>query len=247
MSRLSSFSPDANVAVIGASGGIGRAFCELLAADPSVGTIYEFSRTNGLPRNGKQLWHPIDVEDESAIEYAAESIGDVPLDMVLVLTGVLHRGERLKPERRLRELDPDNIEKVFSINTVGPTMVAKHFLPKVRRTGKTVFAALSARVGSISDNRLGGWASYRASKAALNQFIRTIAIEHKRQRPESIVVSLHPGTVRTPLSEPFTSRTPMDKLFSPEQSASYLLSVIDGLTPEQTGGFFAWDGSEIGY
>jgi NAD(P)-dependent dehydrogenase (short-subunit alcohol dehydrogenase family) len=126
-------------------------------------------------------------------------------------------------------------------------MVAKHFLPRLRTGHKTVFAALSARVGSISDNRLGGWASYRASKAALNMLLKTLALEHSRRWPDSVIVGLHPGTVDTALSKPFSSRVPAERLFEPSQSARYLLGVIDDLTPTATGGFFAWDGTPIDY
>ena len=119
---------------------------------------------------------------------------------------------------------------VLAINTVGPAIVAKHFLPRMRRKGKSVFAVLSARVGSIGDNRLGGWTSYRASKAALNMVIRTLAIEHARRFPESILAALHPGTVDTPLSEPFQRNVPEGKLFSSDLAAQQLLQVIDGLS-----------------
>ena len=247
MTRLSSFRENANIAVVGASGGIGRAFTAALAADARVDTVFAFSRTGIRFDERNVVWHPLDIEDESSVEFAANAIGDVEFDLVLVPTGILHRGEGLKPERRLEELSPANMSTVFAVNTIGPAMVAKHFLPRLRGGVKTVFAALSARVGSIGDNRLGGWASYRASKAALNQLIRTFAIEQARRRPQSIVVSLHPGTVDTGLSRPFTGRTPADRLFSPEQSADYLLRVVDDLDTDDSGGFFAWDGSRIEY
>lgn len=247
MTALASFGGAANVAIIGASGGIGAAFCRRLAADPGVDTVYALSRSEPGFDHERIVWQPIDIEDEASIEYAATAIGEVPFDLVLVTSGILHRGADTQPERRLSELTPENLNTLFAVNTIGPAMVAKHFLPKLRSRSKTVFAALSARVGSISDNRLGGWASYRASKAALNQLLRTIAIEQTRRRPQSIVVSLHPGTVDTPLSQPFTQRTPSEKLFTPDQSAGYLLNVIDGLTAEDSGGFFAWDGARIEY
>ena len=246
-SRLTTFTAAANVAVIGASGGIGRAMCELLAADPAVGQVFAFSRRAAGFDDTDVVAGPVDVEDEDSIARAADSVGGTPLDLVLVLTGILHDGDAIQPERRLGELDPRAMSKVFAVNTIGPAIVAKHFLPKLRRRGKTVFGALSARVGSIGDNRLGGWPSYRASKAALNQVIRTLSIEQARKRPESILVALHPGTVDTPLSAPFTSRTPDDRIFTAEQSASYLLSVVDGLDADDSGGFFAWDGSSIEY
>jgi NAD(P)-dependent dehydrogenase (short-subunit alcohol dehydrogenase family) len=136
---------------------------------------------------------------------------------------------------------------MFAINTIGPALVAKHFLPKLRRKQKTVFATLSARVGSINDNRLGGWASYRMSKAALNMLVRTIAIEQARSAPETVVVALHPGTVDTQLSKPFTKRVDASQLFSPECSAKQLLQVIDRLQAENSGGFYAYDHARIEY
>ncbi|MDX1518040.1 MAG: SDR family NAD(P)-dependent oxidoreductase [Woeseiaceae bacterium] len=246
MTRLSSFTEPLTVAVIGASGGIGRAMCQLLDDDARVRAVYAFSRRE-VDATGKVQWYPMDIEDESSISYATDAIGDVQFDLVLVLTGILHSGDRLRPERQLKELSADSMARVFAINTTGPALVAKHLLPRLTKGRKTVFAALSARVGSIGDNRLGGWVSYRASKAALNQVLRTLSIEHARRWPDSVVVALHPGTVDTPLSKPFTGNTPDDKLFTPERAAGYLLDVIDGLTKEDTGGFFAWDGSRIDY
>lgn len=246
MTRLSSFGDGLNIAVVGASGGIGSALCALLRADPKVSCVYAFSRRE-IEARDKFQWYPLDITDESSIEFAMGAIGDVRFDIVLVVTGILHDRERLKPERRLEEITTDGMARSFAINTIGPALVAKHLLPRLVRGRKSVFAALSARVGSIDDNRLGGWVSYRASKAALNQVLRTLSIEHARRWPDSAVVALHPGTVDTALSKPFTGRTPSDKLFSPEQSAGYLIDVIDGLTSDDSGGFFAWDGAEIRY
>jgi NAD(P)-dependent dehydrogenase (short-subunit alcohol dehydrogenase family) len=134
---------------------------------------------------------------------------------------------------------------VFSVNTIGPALVAKHFVPLLAQRERCVFAALSARVGSIGDNRLGGWYAYRASKSALNQILRTLAIEVARSRPEAIVVGLHPGTVASGLSRPFRPDSTADGVFSPEESAAHLLRVLDGLKADDTGGVFAWDGSLI--
>lgn len=244
MTKLSSFADSLSVAVVGASGGIGRAMCRQLNDDARVDAIYAFSRQE-IDAAGKIQWFPMDIADESSIEYAMDAIGDVRFDLVLVLTGILHSGDQLRPERRLEEVSAGSMARVFAINTIGPALVAKHLLPRLTKGRKTVFAALSARVGSIADNRLGGWVSYRASKAALNQVLRTLSIEHARRWPDSAVVALHPGTVDTPLSRPFTGNTPDDKLFTPERSADYLLDVINGLTKDDTGGFFAWDGSRI--
>lgn len=244
MTKLSSFADSLSVAVVGASGGIGRAMCRQLNDDARVDAIYAFSRQE-IDAAGKIQWFPMDIADESSIEYAMDAIGDVRFDLVLVLTGILHSGDQLRPERRLEEVSAGSMARVFAINTIGPALVAKHLLPRLTKGRKTVFAALSARVGSIADNRLGGWVSYRASKAALNQVLRTLSIEHARRWPDSVVVALHPGTVDTPLSRPFTGNTPDDKLFTPERSADHLLDVINGLTKDDTGGFFAWDGSRI--
>ena len=244
MTYLNSLQP-ANVAVIGATGGIGAAFCRVLAKDDRVMTLHVLSRraNEGVP--GVHV--PIDITDEHSIDNAARLCAQrAPLDLVIVATGVLHRGG-LQPEKSMKELDPADMLDVFRINAVGPTLVAKHFLPRLSRGRKSVFAALSARVGSIADNRLGGWLSYRASKAALNMSLKTLSIEHARRWPESIVVALHPGTVDTALSQPFSRRVPSDKLFTAERAAKQLLGVIDGLEPEASGGFFAWDGQRIDY
>jgi NAD(P)-dependent dehydrogenase (short-subunit alcohol dehydrogenase family) len=147
----------------------------------------------------------------------------------------------------MREIDPQAMAEVLAVNSIGPALVAKHFLPKLSKNHKTVFAAVSARVGSISDNRLGGWASYRMSKAALNMLLKTASIEHARTRPESVVVALHPGTVATDLSQPFTRRVEPEKLFSPAYSAGQLLQVIDSVGPDDTGDFFAYDKSRVAF
>jgi len=163
---------------------------------------------------------------------------------VIVATGLLHQGER-GPERATKELDGAWLAAMFAVNAIGPALIAKHFLPLMPRSGRTVFAALSARVGSISDNRLGGWHGYRASKAALNQLIRTIAIEERRRNPSAIVVALHPGTVDTALSKPFQGNVAPGHLFDTGRAAAQLLDLIDGLRAADSGKLFAWDGAEI--
>ena len=247
MSALNSFKTDLNVAVVGASGGIGAEFTRLLADDARVANVYALSRSPINLRNDKIVAIPADISDEGSVADAAWAASQQPLDLVIVATGMLHRGEAVQPEKAMKDIDADSMTEVFRINAVGPALVAKHFLPKFRRTGKTVFAALSARVGSIGDNRLGGWVSYRASKSALNMILKTQSIEHARRFPDSVVAGLHPGTVDTRLSAPFQRRVPEGKLFSPAQSAGYLLAVIDSLTPADTGGFFAWDGTPVEY
>jgi len=247
-SLLNSFPDGARVALLGASGGIGQAMLGLLAADPRVAHVYAFSRNPESAKVPGVTFVRIDLEDEASIEAAAESAaGDDALDLVLVTSGVLWSGDDLRPEKAMKELRADALAKLFAVNAIGPAMVAKYFLPKLRKGSKTLFAALSARVGSIGDNRLGGWFSYRASKAALNMLLKTLSIEHARQWPESVVAGLHPGTVDTGLSKPYTSRTPSKQLFTADTSATHLLRVIDGLSPEDTGGVFAWDGKRIDY
>lgn len=248
MTLLESFHAKSNVAVIGASGGIGTAALRLLSADERVARIYAFSRNSGIEAFPKVSAGQIDFDDEASIaEAAAAASREDPLDLVFVASGILWEGDDVRPEKAMREISMDGLARLFAVNAAGPALVAKHFLPKLRKGSKTMFAALSARVGSIGDNRLGGWYSYRASKAALNMLLRGLAIEHARLRPESVVAGLHPGTVDTGLSAPYTSRTPEDKLFSPEQSARYLIGVMDQLGPEDTGQTFAWDGSRIDF
>jgi NAD(P)-dependent dehydrogenase (short-subunit alcohol dehydrogenase family) len=248
MALMSSLHPESNVAVIGASGGIGRAFVELLADDIGVRQVHAMCRVPGEWQESKVVSHRLDLMDEESIEAAAAAaICEAPLDLVIVATGILHRGERIRPEKAMREIDPESLAEVMAVNAIGPSLAAKHFLPRLRRRHKAVFAALSARVGSISDNRLGGWTAYRMSKAALNMLVRTTAIEQARTARDSVVVALHPGTVSTELSQPFTGRVPESKLFTPQIAATRLLGVLDGLVPDQTGGFFAYDGATINY
>jgi len=217
--------------VIGASGGIGAALAEALAEEGA--TVHGFARSFTGSRH-------LDLEDEASIAAAAATVGTP--DLVFVATGLLHDGDR-GPEKALRDLDPAWLARNFAINAIGPAIVAKHFLPVMPKAGRSIFAALSARVGSISDNRLGGWHGYRASKAALNQLVRTLAIEDKRRNSSGIVIALHPGTVATALSQPF--RSGGRDLLQPDRAAVQLLDLIDGLKAPDSGKLFAWDGAEI--
>lgn len=245
MTHISSFGATANVAVIGASGGIGSALCDSLASCESVATVHALARKPVSRSSAKVRATTIDIQNETSVEQAAARVAsDGKLDLVIVATGVLHRGT-LQPEKSMSQIDANSLAEVHNTNTIGPILVAKHFLPLLAKDRRSVFAVLSARVGSISDNRLGGWISYRASKAALNMALKTLSIEHARRWPQSIVAALHPGTVDTGLSQPFSSRVPDKQLFTPDHAAGRLLSVVDQLRPEDTGGFFAWDGSPI--
>ena len=242
---LEHLADDANVVVAGASGGIGAEFVRQLSASSQIGRVFALYRKPPAtaPAGVENL--ACDLSDEESIVSAAALIAEHgPVDAVIVASGILHRGD-IQPEKSLRSIDAESMLEVFRINTIGPVLLAKHFLPLLRRESRTLFAALSARVGSIADNRLGGWASYRASKAALNMLLRTAAIEHQRRWPESIIVGLHPGTVDTPLSSPFQGRVPEGKLFTPAFSVERLLDVLNGLNAADSGGFFAWDGQPI--
>jgi NAD(P)-dependent dehydrogenase (short-subunit alcohol dehydrogenase family) len=184
----------------------------------------------------------VDATDETSVLRAAANIERV--DLAIVTTGMLHDAHQ-RPERALKELDPAKLLRSFTINTLGPGIIAKYLIPKMPRDQRAVFAVLGARVGSIGDNRSGGWHGYRASKAALVMLMKTIAIETARTHPQSIVVTLHPGTVDTAMSKPFQASVASEKLFTPAQSAAYLLDVIGALTPADSGGHFAWDGTRI--
>jgi NAD(P)-dependent dehydrogenase (short-subunit alcohol dehydrogenase family) len=184
----------------------------------------------------------VDPTDEASIARAAATIDE--LDLAIVTTGMLHDDQQ-RPERALKELDPAALTRSFAINTIAPAIIAKHLIPKMPRDRRAVFAVLGARVGSIGDNRTGGWHGYRASKAALVMLMKTVAIETARTRPNAIIVTLHPGTVDTGMSKPFQGNVAPEKLFTPALAAEQLLKVIDGLTPADSGGHFAWDGSRI--
>ena len=229
-------------AVFGASGGIGAAFVDLLAADPRCAAVHAGSRRPAPHPSDKVSAFAFDLTEQQSIAYAAEQIGAA--DLVIVTTGILH-GPALQPEKALRSIDADQMQQAFAINAAGPALIARHVLPKFSRERRAVFAALSAKVGSISDNRLGGWHSYRASKAALNQLIRTIAVELARTHPAGLCVALHPGTVDTALSRPFQAGVAPERLFTPEQAARQLLSVLDSLGPDSSGRLIGWDGQEI--
>lgn len=208
--------------VIGASGGIGAALC---AASGAVG----LSRADGL-----------DVTDEASIRDSLARL-EPPFDRVLVATGALEI-DGIPPEKALKALDPANMARHFAVNAIGPALVLKHALRLMPRDRPARFAALSARVGSIGDNALGGWHSYRAAKAALNQLIHTAAIEIARSHPQAVVVCLHPGTVATRFTARYQASHPT---IPPEEAAARLIATLDGLTPAHSGGFYDNSGAVI--
>jgi NAD(P)-dependent dehydrogenase (short-subunit alcohol dehydrogenase family) len=227
------------IACVVGTGGIGSALLDRFAADAAFDRVIAVSRRR--PDGWARDWIGADILQENSLAAAAEQLAGFGTPRrIVVATGRLHA-----PEKSMRALSLDGMAQAFAVNAAGPALVAKHFLPLTPRTEPSLFAAISARVGSIGDNQLGGWYAYRASKAALNMLIRTLAIEHRRTRPLSLCVALHPGSVDTNLSAPFHSGVPQGKLFTPERSAEALASVMDRLEPADNGGFFAWDGTRI--
>ena len=235
---MNEFPSDSVAVVIGATGGIGAAMVERLGRAPAFTQIIGYSR-EADPR--------LDLLDEDSVADAAEHAKTVSagrLRLVFDATGFLS-DEQQKPEKRLRDLNAAALQRSFALNAIGPALLMKHFLPLLPRQGKSAFATLSARVGSIQDNELGGWYGYRAAKAACNQLARTAAIELARSRPEAICVALHPGTTATGLSKPF-SKAGLN-VRSPKVAADDLFRVLQDLDITATGGFFDHRGAPIPY
>jgi NAD(P)-dependent dehydrogenase (short-subunit alcohol dehydrogenase family) len=233
-----------SAAVFGASGGIGRALCDALVAG-GTDIVYAGSRRGEGPEGPNIRPFAFDLLDETSIAAAAETMRGDPPEWVIIATGVLTLPSGTGPERSYKRLDPASMGEVFALNTIGPALIAKHMLGIMPRGRPFTLAALSARVGSISDNRLGGWHSYRASKAALNMLIRNFALETARTHPESVIIGLHPGTVDSGLSQPFQSGLPEGQLTAPEDAATNLLGVIARLSPAQSGRVFDFRGEEV--
>lgn len=238
----------------GASRGIGLEFARQLASRDDVERVIATCRDPASSGSLRELGAnealrvlELDVEDEASIERAASETAEIAasLNLLINVSGLLHSPDGVAPERRLDQLRPEALQRSFAVNAIGPALVVKHFRPLLEKAEQPVVANLSARVGSIADNRLGGWYGYRASKAAQNQLTRCMAIELGRGRRPVTVIALHPGTVDTDLSRPFQRNVPPEKLFSRERAVRQLLDIVEGVTLEQSGRFFAWDGSEI--
>jgi len=225
-----------NALVFGASGGIGSALCARLDED---------DRCAGAIGVCRRRFPGFDLQTEDSIAHLAEHLksGHDAFDLIIVATGVLTVGTQ-GPEKSIRHLDPEIMARSYWVNAIGPALILKHFWRFLPRGEKSVFVCLSARVGSIQDNGLGGWTSYRASKAALNQIVRTSAIEITRARPQAVCVAVHPGTVDTGLSRPYAGNLPT---VTPALAAGRILDTVDRLTPDDSGGFFAYDGRPIPY
>ena len=229
---LSSFPSDFRALIFGARGGLGAAF---------VDALEQRCQVTGMTRAD------IDICDEAALAALADrEKAHGPLHLIINATGLLHDAAAdIRPEKALQQITAAVMAEVLAVNTIGPALIAKYFLPLLAREEKAVMAHLSARVGSISDNRMGGWTSYRAAKAAQNMVVKNAAIETARRDKQKIIIGLHPGTVDSDLSAPFQANVAADKLFTPMQSVDYLLHVIDGLAPQDSGKVFAWDGQEV--
>lgn len=242
-----------DVLVTGASGGIGRACVMRLLASTQVRAVHAWSRRAGTALADLAAAHPgrlhlrdVDLADACALAQACEALcaGGARPQLVLHAAGVLHDAD-LAPERALAQVQADALARAFALNATAAILLARGLAPCLPREAPLVFAALSARVGSIGDNALGGWYAYRASKAALNQLMRTLAIEWRRTHPRACVLLLHPGTVDTGLSRPFQARVPPAQLFDADRAAGQLLARVAEATPAMSGRFLAWDGREV--
>jgi NAD(P)-dependent dehydrogenase (short-subunit alcohol dehydrogenase family) len=242
--------------IIGANRGIGLGFVRHLLADPRVGTLYGTYRHRDraqdllqLAQSGGDRLIPVqlDVTDESQLAQWSQTLSqqEQSLHLLINCVGVLHDGDQIQPEKSLRQIDGDRLLQYFRINSIPSVLLAKHLMPLFRHNQPSVFASISAKVGSIGDNYLGGWYGYRASKAALNMLMHTTAIEYSRRCPQTCVVCLHPGTTDTDLSKPFQRNVPPDKLFPVEKTVRQLMQVIEDLSLDHSGQFFSWDGTPL--
>ncbi len=246
---------NANVLILGASQGIGLGFVKrLLELDRSARIYATYRRQESASELAAlEGEHPskirclkMDLADELQIsEGVARIQAEIDkLHLVVNCVGILHQGS-LQPEKSLKHVNQGHLLRYFQVNSIGAVLLAKYLLPLFRHSQRSILATISAKVGSIGDNRLGGWYGYRASKAALNMFMRTVAIEYRRTSPKTIIVNLHPGTTNTRLSQPFQKNVPTEKLFSVERTVAQLLAVMEKLDQDDSGEFFSWDGSRV--
>ena len=245
----------ANALIVGASQGIGLGFVKSLLQQDNFKSIYATYRNPDtaselldLERQYKDRLKclQVDITDESQIAAATKEIQNSVkhLHLAIYCVGVLH-DRQISPEKSLRQIEPDKLLYSFQVNSIGAVLLAKHLMPLFNKKERSIFASISAKVGSIGDNRLGGWYGYRASKAALNMFLKTTAIEYSRRCPKTIVVALHPGTTDTRLSQPFQKNVPPGKLFPVSKTVSLLSQVISKLEQKDSGEFFSWDGTRL--
>ncbi len=243
-----------NALIVGASRGIGLGFVKALLHKQTINIYATYRQRNvagellSLETAYPQTLHclEVDITKEETIANLSSYIQqkESQLHLVINCVGILHKGA-LQPEKNLRQISSEGLLYYFQVNSIGSVLLAKHLLPLFDHENRSVLVFMSAKLGSIGDNYLGGWYGYRASKAALNMLMRTVSIEYSRKCPQSIVVSLHPGTTDTNLSKPFQKNVPTHKLFSVEKTVNQLLAVIDNLSEDDRGYFFSWDGSRL--
>lgn len=252
---MSSENRPAIALILGATQGIGLGFVKHLLQQPNISTIFATYRTAEAASEllalkaaypDRLICSALDITDEVQIADLISTIQTTTptLHWVINCIGVLHEGA-LQPEKSLAQINPERLMQYFQVNSVGAILLAKHLMPLLKHPERSLFATISAKVGSIGDNRIGGWYGYRASKAALNMFMKTAAIEYGRKSPNTIIALLHPGTTATRLSEPFQRNVPPEKLFSTERTVAQLYAVLNQLEPANSGQFFAWDGAEL--
>ena len=233
-----------NIVIIGASGTIGSSLVNIYKKNLED-KVYAFSRGYNYQRDANVVMDHINILDEESIQkIVAKYFKEKSIDILIVATGLLHN-EIIFPEKSIRDISLEKFQKLFNINTLAPALIFKHFINSISREKRTIFAAFSARVGSISDNKIGGWHSYRASKSALNMIIKNFSIEISRKYKNNIIVGLHPGTVDSKLSKPFQKNVPTEKLFSGEYSASKIIKVLEDLNIQDTGKCFDFNALEI--
>ena len=221
-----------NIIIIGSSGAIGSSFLKYYAEEDKNNVIYALSRSEVASSFSNIHNVSIDIESDSSISNASSICSEAgPFDVIIVTTGMLS-DESISPEKSLRHLNKESLSKIFSVNTMGPALIAKYFIPLLKKDAPSFLGFLSARVG-------------RASKAALNMIIKNLSIEVARNNPQSIIAGLHPGTVDSKLSKPFQGNVSEGKLFTPDYSVLKMVEVISNLKPENSGNCFAWDGKEI--
>lgn len=232
-----------NIVIIGGSGGIGEAFIKHLLTDANTQSIHAtYNKHPPSVINPRCQWYSLDITDEAAIETFCSKLGDI--DLLINTAGILHN-ETHQPEKSTRQINAEYFLNSMRINALPTLLIAKYMATHFTHKRPSVFATISARVGSIEENYLGGWYSYRASKSALNMILKTLSIEWKRSLPNVAIAALHPGTTNTQLSRPFQKNVPAGQLFSPEQSVTYMMQVIGQLTPLESGRFWSFDGEQL--
>jgi NAD(P)-dependent dehydrogenase (short-subunit alcohol dehydrogenase family) len=231
------------IIVIGGNGGIGCALVDELLHSFPAAIIYATHHRGEISQHHERIkWHQLDIRDSRQIETWSNTFGRV--DWIINCAGFLH-GDIGGPEKCISSIDANFLIENIRINTLPTLELAKHFKQALRRSDAPILTTVSARVGSISDNRLGGWYSYRISKAALNMALKTLSIEWKHSHPGGCIAALHPGTNDTRLSQPFQANVPSQQLFKPSYTASKFVELLSKLDPSQSGKFWAWDGENI--